>query len=72
MPTLINVIGDNLTLDLLLWRQYGLRGLGLIEETMSLNPDVTSPFIASGTAVTLPDLPAPQPQAPRQVVTLFG
>ncbi|MCX2722626.1 tail protein X [Roseibium salinum] len=71
MPQAINVVGDNLTLDLILWRKYGVRGQALVEETMALNPDLRGPFLPVGAVVTLPDLPSEQ-TATREVVTLFG
>ncbi|MBS8259716.1 phage tail protein [Roseibium polysiphoniae] len=73
MPETITVRGDNLTLDLLLWRRYGVRGRELMEQALTLNPDLAAvgPILPLGTQITLPDLPE-QTTAARQVVTLFG
>lgn len=71
MPETITVTGDNLTLDLLLWRRYGVRGQDLIEEAMRLNPERVEPFLPVGAEVILPDLPAATTPE-RAVVTLFG
>ncbi|ERP98262.1 hypothetical protein Q669_24015 [Labrenzia sp. C1B10] len=71
MTETIKIVGDNLTLDLILWRKHGLRGLALIEEAMKLNPKLTGVYVPVGTDVVLPDLPAETVQA-REVVTLFG
>jgi len=67
----ITVAGDNLTLDLILWRRYGVRGQTLVEQTMELNPDLADVFLPIGATVVLPALPA-ESTAARDVVTLFG
>ncbi|WP_298981597.1 tail protein X [uncultured Roseibium sp.] len=71
MAQTVTVVGDNLTLDLILYRTYGVRGQELIEETMTLNPDLTDAFLPVGAVVTLPDLPAETVET-QDVVTLFG
>lgn len=71
MAETIKVAGDNLTLDLILWRRYGLRGQELVEQTMELNPGLTGAFLLLGATVLLPDLPA-ETTTSREVVTLFG
>lgn len=71
MAETIKVAGDNLTLDLILWRKYGVRGQALVEETMELNPDLVDVFLPIGATVVLPDLPA-ETTATREVMTLFG
>ena len=38
MAETITVKGDNIALDLLLWRRFGVRGQQLVEETYQLNP----------------------------------
>ncbi|WP_228868322.1 tail protein X [Roseibium aggregatum] len=70
MTETIKIVGDNLTLDLILWRKHGLRGLALIEETMKLNPDLTGVLLPIGVDVTIPDL-AQETATFREVVTLF-
>jgi len=71
MAETITVAGDNLTLDLILWREYGVRGQELVEEAMELNPDLVDAFLPIGAAVVLPVLPV-EAVATRKVVTLFG
>ncbi|MEP4031207.1 tail protein X [Roseibium polysiphoniae] len=73
MPETITIRGDNLTLDLLLWRRYGVRGRELMEQALTLNPSLATigPILPLGAEITLPDLPE-QTTAARQVVTLFG
>lgn len=74
MPETVAVRGDNLTVDLLLWRRYGVRGRELVEATLALNTGVSGlgAVLPLGTVLTLPDLPDPAPFTTRKVVTLFG
>ncbi|MEJ8474440.1 tail protein X [Roseibium algae] len=69
----VTVIGDNITLDLLLWRRFGIRGQGLLEEALELNPKLSwqEAFLAPGSIVRFPTLP-PAGSADRAVVSLFG
>lgn len=69
----ITVKAEGTTLDLLLWRRYGVRGQGLLEETYALNPGLAArgPELPLGTVVTLPALPVAAATA-APVVTLFG
>ncbi len=70
----ITVKGEGITLDLLLWRAYGVRGRSLLEKTLSLNVDMArlGTVIRMGTKVTLPDLPPEDAGHSREVVSLFG
>lgn len=70
----ITVKGEGITLDLLLWRAYGVRGRGLLEEAFSLNTNLArlGVVIPMGTVVRLPDLPAIESGQSRDVVSLFG
>lgn len=73
MTTKLTVAGDDLTVDKLLWRRYGSRGRELVEETLSLNPDIAAlgPILPIGTELIIPDLP--QSATPTvTVITLFG
>ena len=74
MTETVTIRGEGITLDLLLWRRYGVRGQGLVEEALELNPGLAGlgAVLPLGTAVTLPDLPPAPVRAPRQVVSLFG
>ncbi|MBB5703618.1 phage tail protein X [Ochrobactrum daejeonense] len=73
MQTVI-VRGEGITLDLLLWRAYGVRGRSLLESALSLNVDMArlGTVIPMGTEVILPDLPPDNAGQPREVVSLFG
>lgn len=73
MPRTVTVKAENATLDLLLFRAYGVRGQALIEEALELNPGLAAKglLIPFGEVVTLPDLPQLDRQAARAVVTLF-
>lgn len=74
MAETITIRGEGISLDLLLWRRYGVRGQGLVEEALVLNPGLAAlgPVLPLGTVVTIPDLP-PAASAPAvKVVSLFG
>lgn len=73
MPETITVRGEGITLDLLLWRRYGVRGRALVETALKANPGVADlgAILPLGTVVTLPDLPTTS-KATRKVVTLFS
>ncbi len=62
------------TLDLLLWRRFGVAGMGMVERTMELNPGVAGlgAVLPVGTAVLLPDAPPPRAVPARRVLSLFG
>lgn len=70
----VTVKGEGITLDLLLWRAYGVRGRILLEDTLALNVDVArlGTIIPMGTKVLLPDLPAETQGQSREVISLFG
>ncbi|HHV66798.1 tail protein X [Brucella intermedia] len=70
----VTVKGEGITLDLLLWRAYGVRGRILLEDTLALNVDVArlGTIIPMGTKVLLPDLPAETQGQSRDVISLFG
>lgn len=63
------------TLDLLLWRRFGVAGMAMLESTLVANPGLAEfgPVLPIGTVVTLPDAPtATAPAAVRPVLSLFG
>lgn len=70
----ITVKGEDITLDLLLWRTYGVRGRSLLEEALNINTDLAAlgAIIPLGTKVYLPDIPPAESGQSRQVVSLFG
>lgn len=74
MPETITVRGENIPLDLLLWRRYGVRGQDLVEQTLDLNPGLADmgPILPLGTTVVIPDLPPAQAAPAVKVVSLFG
>lgn len=62
------------TLDLLLWRQHGMAGSGLLEQTLAANPGLAGlgAELPLGTVLVLPDAPAPVSAQQTKVVDLFG
>ena len=75
MAETITVTGDNLTLDLLLVRAYGLSGQTLVGEALLLNKGLAAlgPVLPVGTVITLPDKPkAKSVTETVSVVSLFG
>lgn len=64
------VQGD--TLDLVCHRHLGTTTGGVVEAALALNPGLcdAGPVIATGTAVTLPEIAATAPQA-RETVNLW-
>ena len=72
MTDIIVVKGEGLTLDLLLWRKFGVRGRELVEETLRLNAGLSGlgPILPLGTSVVVPDLPAAGPTT-AAVISLF-
>ncbi|GAA5665137.1 hypothetical protein Brsp07_03640 [Brucella sp. NBRC 14130] len=70
----VTIKGEGITLDLLLWRTYGVRGRGLLERALSLNVGMArlGTVIPMGTEIILPDLPPVNVGQTREVVSLFG
>lgn len=62
------------TLDLLLWRQHGVAGAALLEQTLEINPGVAAlgAELPIGTLVALPELPASAAAQTTTVIDLFG
>jgi phage tail protein X len=60
MAETFTVRGEGLTVDLILWRKYGLRGRSLLEATLDANPGLgkLGPVLPLGTRFNIPDLPA--------------
>lgn len=73
MPDSISIAGDNLTVDLVLYRRDGRAGQALVEEAFGLNPGLAAlgPILPVSTIVILPDRPPAPPQALREPVSLF-
>lgn len=70
----ITVQRPRTTLDLLLWRQHGVAGAALLEQTLEINPGVADlgAELPIGTAVKLPELQASAPAQTTTVIDLFG
>lgn len=64
------------TVDLLLWRQYGMAGAAMLEQTLAANPGIAAQGaeLPIGTRVNLPDAPASAAGAGQKVkvIDLFG
>lgn len=73
MPTTVDIRREGLTIDLLLYRAYGVDGQVLVEQALDLNPGVASlgAVLPLGASVILPDKPQRVFSA-RTVVSLFG
>lgn len=75
MPIPVTVIRENTTVDLLLWRAHGRRGVtgAMLAATYELNPGLAAlgPVLPLRTRVSLPDLPAASSPARRPAVSLF-
>lgn len=73
MAEKITIRGAAISLDLLLWRRYGVRGRELVVSTLEANPDLADlgPIIPLGTVINIPDLSVNIPTS-RKLVTLFG
>lgn len=72
MTETVTVSGENITLDLLLWRRFGPDGQSLVEATLALNPGLAGlgPFIPAGRSVTLASLATSTPKV--ETVDLFS
>jgi phage tail protein X len=73
MAKTFTVRGEGLTVDLILWRKYGLRGRSLLEVTLDANPGLgkLGPVLPLGTRFSIPDLP-PQTTPTVARVSLFN
>jgi phage tail protein X len=58
--------GDGIPLDLIAWRRYRTKTLGLVEATLTLNPGLAdlTPLIPRGTTIKIP---IDRPATPTQV-----
>lgn len=70
----VKVTRSRTMLDLLLWRQFGVDGVGLLEQALELNPGLASAGaeIPIGTVVKLPDFAPRVVSQPARVLDLFG
>lgn len=70
----IKVQRSRTTLDLLLWRQFGVAGATLLERALEANPGVADlgAELPIGTLVRLPEPAAPSPVQTSRVIDLFG
>ncbi len=70
----LEVNQEHMTLDLLLWRRFGLELPHKVEDTLELNRDLAriGPYLPVGTLVEI-ELPAPADKpAPVKVLRLWG
>jgi phage tail protein X len=69
----VTIRGEGITLDLLLWRKYGVRGQSLVEAAFDANPGLSDlgPVLPLGTRVLIPDLPV-EARPAEPLITLFG
>ena len=70
----VKVLRSRTTVDLLLWRRYGVPGLALVEATLAANPGLAGlgAELPIGTELDLPDLPVQSTAVERRVIDLFG
>lgn len=70
----IKVVGDNVTVDLLIWRRFKTRTPKLVERTLELNPGLADAgfFIPPGTVVLIPIDPPSKSPVQRKPVRLWG
>ncbi len=74
MTSTVTVRGEGISVDLLLWRSFGIQGRALVEKTLSLNQGLSAlgPILPLGTTVILPDIPEQSAIDAVKVVSLFG
>ena len=70
----ITVQRPRTTIDLLLWRQHGMAGSGLLEQPLAANPGVASlgAELPLGAVILLPEAPRRASAQQTKVVDLFG
>ncbi|WP_449255670.1 tail protein X [Bosea sp. (in: a-proteobacteria)] len=73
MADVITIAGDNLTVDLLLYRRDGRAGQKLVEATLAANPGLADlgSVLPVGAVLILPDRPQAARPALRQPISLF-
>ncbi|WP_454919206.1 tail protein X [Xanthobacter sediminis] len=69
----VTIMGQGITLDLLLWRKWGDRGQSLVADTLTLNPGLAACGVELplGTQVVLPAGPAAEVET-LTATDLFG
>lgn len=69
----IVIEGDNITLDLLIWRRFQVPTPGLVERTLDLNRDLADlgPILPVGTKVIIPIEASKPKQKTAKVVRLW-
>ncbi len=72
--TMITVTRSRTTLDLLLWRQFGMAGAALLEQALEANPGLAGvgAELPIGTRVQLPEYAPAIVSQPVKVIDLFG
>lgn len=76
---LVVVQGDQVTVDLLVWRRYKVRAAGIVEKLLDANPHLAmlhrvSPFLPLNTHVRIPIDPEILRGSPKpaETLTVFG
>lgn len=74
MTETVTIQGQGITLDLLLWRRFGVSGASLLEATFALNPAIAAlgVMLPAGTPVILPDASASSSAVSEVPVDLFA
>jgi phage tail protein X len=72
MAETIKIKGEGISLDLLLWRRFGVAGQKIVEKTLNLNPGLAAlgAELPIGALVTLPDEPVASATA-ETAISLF-
>lgn len=62
----VEVAGDEITLDLIVWRRFKRRKDGIVDRILAANPElaIAGPYLPVGTVVYIP-IDAPTPGAAR-------
>lgn len=75
MPETIVVKGEGLTVELIVWRKYGVRGrrARLVEKTLNSNPGLAGLglILPLGATFNIPDLPQEDEAKVVDVVSIF-
>lgn len=74
MPVTIEIKTERVSVDLLLFRKYGVRGQSMVEETLVLNHGLADlgAYLPLGSTVVLPDLPVAENTYPEKPISLFS
>lgn len=73
MSEQITIAGDNIVLDALLVRYYGIAGQSLLAKTLEINQGLArlGEIVPHGTVITMPGAPTEQRFVAEELVSLF-